>query len=93
MKPCLCDALQIRMPGAIVLVNSKIGEEATLLEGLCSMDEVREAYLVYGVYDIVVRVYAESVDALESIIAGRIRQLPGVMSTLTLVISRECILE
>jgi len=78
------------MPGAIVLVNSQVGEEGPLLESLCSMEEVKEGYLVYGVYDILVRVDAGSMEELEDIVAGRIRQLPGVMSTLTLIISREC---
>jgi len=75
---------------AIVLANTDIGKEASVLDKMCSLDHVVEAYLVYGVYDIIAIVEAETMDDLEAIITGRVRSIPGLRSTLTLVISKKC---
>jgi DNA-binding Lrp family transcriptional regulator len=79
-----------RMPAAIVLINSEIGRETDILDHLCKMPEVEKAFLVYGVYDVVAKVQAETMDALEAAITTKVRKLKGIRSTLTLIVSREC---
>lgn len=44
------------MPQAFVLINSEIGAEEEVLRNLKKFESVKEAYIVYGVYDIVARV-------------------------------------
>lgn len=78
------------MPAAIVLINSDIGKETDILGELCKMDEVEKAFLVYGVYDLVARVRAETMDKLEDAVTLKVRKIKGIRSTLTLVVSREC---
>ena len=78
------------MPAAIVLINSDIGKEMDILNELCKMPEVEKAFLVYGVYDLVARVRAETMEKLEDTITLKVRKLKGIRSTLTLVVSREC---
>jgi DNA-binding Lrp family transcriptional regulator len=77
------------MPGAIVLVNTDIGKETLVLEGLKAMREVESAYVIYGVYDVVVKVTASDLESLDNVVTKRIRALDGVRSTLTLVVSKE----
>jgi DNA-binding Lrp family transcriptional regulator len=78
------------MPTAIVLINSEIGKEMDILNHLCTMPEVEKAFLVYGVYDVVARVKADSMELLESCVTTKVRKLKGIRSTLTLIVSREC---
>ncbi len=78
------------MPTAIVLINSEIGKEMDILNDLCKMPEVEKAFLVYGVYDVVARVRAETMELLESSVTTKVRKLKGIRSTLTLIVSREC---
>jgi DNA-binding Lrp family transcriptional regulator len=78
------------MPSAVVLINSEVGYESEILEGLCEMERVARACLIYGVYDILAEVSTDSMDDLEEIIARKIRMIPGVRSTLTLIISKCC---
>ncbi|MEM0445393.1 MAG: Lrp/AsnC ligand binding domain-containing protein [Nitrososphaerota archaeon] len=78
------------MPLAYVLINTEIGAEEEVLRQLKQMSSVREAYLVYGVYDIVAKVEAESMDKLKETVSWSIRRLEKVRSTLTmLVMSQE----
>ena len=73
------------MAVAYVLVSTEIGAEKEVLEKLRNIPEVKEAYIVYGVYDIVVKVDIGDVDKLKDIITTRIRRLDKVRSTLTMI--------
>jgi DNA-binding Lrp family transcriptional regulator len=74
------------MPTAFVLINTEIGSEADVLETLRKVEGVDEAFAVYGVYDIIARVKAETMDKLKEIVTWRIRRLDKVRSTLTMIV-------
>ena len=74
------------MASAIVLINTDAGGEDEVFERLKSMGEVTEVHVVYGVYDIVVKVEADSMDKLKDFVTNTIRKLPKVRSTLTMII-------
>jgi DNA-binding Lrp family transcriptional regulator len=76
------------MNSAIVAITTDIGAEGRVMEALCQMPSVRECYMVYGVYDILVKVQAPSEDQMSAAIIA-IRDQTGVRSTLTLVICKE----
>ncbi|MHA2224980.1 MAG: Lrp/AsnC family transcriptional regulator [Candidatus Hodarchaeales archaeon] len=76
-------------PTAFVMVNAEIGKEKEVLEFLKSQEYVEEAFVVYGVYDLVARVSAETMKVLKDLVINEIRQAEGVRSTLTMVIVRE----
>ncbi|HDM26766.1 MAG TPA: Lrp/AsnC family transcriptional regulator [Candidatus Bathyarchaeota archaeon] len=74
------------MPLAFVLINSEIGAEDEVLNALKKVEGVEEAYVVYGVYDIVAKIRAETMDKLREIVTWKIRRLNRVRSTLTMVV-------
>ncbi|RJS84828.1 Lrp/AsnC family transcriptional regulator [Candidatus Bathyarchaeota archaeon] len=74
------------MPIAFVLINAEIGSEGEVLKSLRGIPGVEEAYSVYGVYDIIAKVKAESMDKLKDIVTWRIRRLEKVRSTLTMIV-------
>ncbi|MCF8884839.1 MAG: Lrp/AsnC ligand binding domain-containing protein [Nitrososphaerota archaeon] len=74
------------MPSAFVLINTEIGAEEEILQELKKIPNVKEAYIVYGVYDIVAKVEAENMDKLKEIISWKIRRLDKVRSTLTMLV-------
>jgi len=63
------------------------GSEETVLKQLREIETVKEAYVSYGVYDLVVKVKADSIEALREIITRRIRAINLVQSTLTLILT------
>lgn len=73
------------MPLAFVLLNVEPGEEEAVLKELRALSEVKEAYRVYGVYDTLIKIEAESQEKLKDIITWRIRRIPHVRSTLTML--------
>ncbi|MEM0453502.1 MAG: Lrp/AsnC ligand binding domain-containing protein [Sulfolobales archaeon] len=74
------------MPEAIVLVNTDIGSEEEVLNLLSNIEGVTEAYVVYGVYDLVIKVNAPTTEELKDIISSKIRKIPKVRSTLTMIV-------
>ncbi len=74
------------MPKAVVLINTDVGMEDEVAKMLAEIPEIKEAYIVYGVYDLVAIVEAPSFDDLRSVIVNKIRKLPHIKSTTTLII-------
>jgi len=76
------------MPIAFVLISAELGEEKNLLKQLRSIDHVKEAHFVYGVYDVIVKVEAENMDKLKEIVTYNIRSLREVRSTITMTVAK-----
>jgi DNA-binding Lrp family transcriptional regulator len=76
------------MPEAYILVNTEVGAEDDVLERLKKLGCVNEAHCVYGTYDIVAKVEADSMDALKEITTWKVRKLDEVRDTLTMIITK-----
>jgi uncharacterized protein with GYD domain len=74
------------MPIAFVLVNAELGEESPLLNQLKTMEFIKYVYVLYGAYDLVVKVEAPDNETLKKTISNKIRQLKNVRSTLTMTV-------
>jgi DNA-binding Lrp family transcriptional regulator len=74
------------MPLAFVFINAEVGSEDRVLKELRAVEQVKEAYMVYGVYDAVAKVEAETTDRLREVITSRLRRLRWVRSTLTMMV-------
>jgi len=74
---------------ALVLLNVESSLENDVLQKVKEVDGVEEGYISYGVYDIVVKVRAKSMDALKDLITTRLRQLENVRATLSLILIEE----
>jgi DNA-binding Lrp family transcriptional regulator len=74
------------MPLAFVLINAEIGSETAVLNILTQISHVTEAYVVFGVYDIVAKVEADTMARLKEVITYQIRRLDKVRSTLTMIV-------
>ena len=74
------------MPIAFVLINAEIGSEEEVLKSLKEVEGVEEAYAVYGVYDIVAKIRADTMDKLKEVVTWHIRRLNKVRSTLTMIV-------
>jgi DNA-binding Lrp family transcriptional regulator len=76
-------------PIAFVLINTEIGSESEVLKTLQKVNGVKEAYSVYGVYDIIAKIQAETMDKLKEMVTWNIRRLDKVRSTLTMIVTEE----
>jgi len=77
------------MPIAFVLVNTEIGAENEVMKTIKKVEGVDEAYAVYGVYDVVAKIKADTMDKLKEIVTWHVRRLDKVRSTLTMIVVEE----
>ena len=82
------------MPTTYILINSDLGSDVEIIQKVKQIlekeSEIKyEVQGVYGVYDIIVKITAESMDLLRSIITNKIRKIDKVYSTLTMMVIEE----
>ena len=76
------------MPAAFVLINAEMGSEEEVMKELKKIEGVTEAYCAYGVYDIIAKIKADSLDKLNEVITWEVRKLDKIRSTLTCLITK-----
>ena len=81
MKQYLSDPMII----GYVLVTVEVGHNREVLEALTQISGVEEIYSVYGVYDIILKVVANSHNELNNVIKSGIRQVKHINATLTMI--------
>ena len=74
------------MATAFLLLNVVIGTEEMVMRKLESIQEIKEARMVYGVYDLIVRIETEDIEGLKNLVSWRIRRLDNVRSTMTMIV-------
>jgi len=77
------------MPKAFVLINVESGSEEEVLKQIKKIAGVEEAYYSYGVYDIIAKIKAETMERLRETVTQKMRTISKVRSTLTLIIMEE----
>jgi len=76
----------LTVPITFVLINAEIGGEEEVLEEIKKVEGVQEAHTVYGVYDIIAKIEAETMDKLKEVVTWHIRRINKVRSTLTMIV-------
>jgi len=82
------------VPTAYVLLNSDLGSDESIVNQIKQILDAEskvnyEVQGVYGVYDIIVKISADSAEELRSIITNKIRKISKVQSTLTMMVIEE----
>ncbi len=73
------------MKKAYVLINCDLGKEEDILNTIRSIKSVKEAHGTFGAYDIIAEVATENPEQLREDITWKIRRLPSIRATLTLM--------
>jgi len=71
---------------AFMMVNVELGEGRKVLSLLKEIQEIKEAYLIYGAWDIIVRIEALTRNDLNTTIAKIRKEVADVSATLTMII-------
>ncbi len=82
------------VPTSYVLLNSDLGSDRSIITEVKQLldgesDIAFEVQGVYGVYDIVLKLTADSTEKLRTLITNRIRKVPNIQSTLTMIVIEE----
>lgn len=74
------------MPRAYVLIRTALGREFEVARAILRIQGVKTVDVVYGIYDLIAIIEADSMTDLRQIVAEKIRRQPGVSSTVTMIV-------
>lgn len=74
---------------AYVVIHTEKGEEYEVLRNLSYIQEVKEADVVFGFYDVLCKIEASEYQTLEKVITKAIRALPHIRTSMTLNVIAE----
>lgn len=77
------------MPTAYILLNTEIGSEKQVSQALRNVRGVEEVHSLWGVYDLIANIKAETMEELKYIITNRIEKISKINSKLTMIISEK----
>lgn len=68
-----------------VLIQCDLGYEIEIIKKLLEIPQVKEVRGTYGVFDIFVKIVADSKDGIDDVITNNIRKIAHIRGTNTLV--------
>ena len=77
------------MPTAFVFINTEPASMLEVLKKIRAVEGVEEAEMLYGIFDIVVKVKTVTMDQLKHIITYKIRAIANVLTTNTQLVVRQ----
>lgn len=75
------------MTSAIVLLNCRFPFDTSIVDRLHQLSAVTNVYRTSGMYDLIVKVSADTENELHTIVGDKIGKIHDVDSTLTMVIA------
>ncbi len=72
------------MATGFVLISVEPGREREVFQELVQVEEVVDVHLLFGEYDLIARLEADTYDAIGDAVVNKVRKVPGVISTKTL---------
>ena len=74
---------------AYVLFKVGSGTERAVCQKLIGYSEVLHANIIFGEYDVVAKIETQGLSTLEEFVSDKIRAVPNVLVTSTMIIARE----
>jgi len=77
------------MVQAYILFKVSSGTERKVCEKIGDFDEVLVVGVIYGEYDVIAKISVPNLQALEEFLSVKMRKVPSVILTSTMIIARE----
>ncbi len=74
---------------AYVLMKVNSGTERDVCKQISEFDEVVDASIIYGEFDIIAKVSVSELGSLEAFLSENIRNIPSIILTSTMIVARE----
>lgn len=71
----------------LMMVNS--GSEGEVAKKMAEYEEVESVSIVYGEYDLIAKVRVKDLDDLDDFLTNKVRSLPQILLTTTMIVSKE----
>ena len=70
---------------AFILINTEIGSEISVANKLKEFSFLKEIYVVYGIYDLIIKIEGDNLNYIKKVLIEKIRKIKEITSTITLI--------
>ena len=74
---------------AYVMMKVSSGSEREICKKIIEFNEVMDASIVYGEFDVIAKVRVSDLKTLENFLSENIRNIPSIVLTSTMIVARE----
>ena len=74
---------------AYVLFKVNSGTEREVCQKIINFNEVIEVDIIFGEYDLIAKISASDLEALEDFLSQKLRNVPSIILTSTMLVGRE----
>ncbi len=74
---------------AYVLFKVNSGTEREVCQKIINFNEVMEVDIIFGEYDLIAKISASDLEALEDFLSQKLRNVPSIILTSTMLVGRE----
>ena len=74
---------------AYVVLKVSSGTEREVCKKIADFEKVVDASVIYGEFDIIAKVSVDALESLETFLSEKIRSVPSIMLTSTMIVARE----
>jgi len=74
---------------AYILFKVSSGSERKVCKKIAELEEVSAVSIIFGEYDLIAKISVKDLKTLEDFIAEKIRKIPNIFLTSTMIIARE----
>lgn len=68
---------------AFIMAKIESTKSRVILDQVRGLDQVEEAYLIYGAYDLLIKCVFKTPEAMSSFVVNELRKVDGVKDTIT----------
>jgi DNA-binding Lrp family transcriptional regulator len=76
------------MVTSYTLVRVEPSKDVSVYDIVKGLSSVREVITTYGEYDMIIKIEVDSLDSLDDFVFNKLRTIPGIESTTTLISAR-----
>ena len=76
---------------AYILVKVEAGKDEETFSEIAKLSNVSKANSTYGIYDLIIAVEFSKIEELDEFVFNKVRKIPGVKETATIIISKTII--
>ncbi len=76
------------MVQAYILVKVEAGKDEETFAEIAKLSNISKANSTYGIYDLVISVKFLKIEELDDFVFNKVRKIPGVKETATIIISK-----
>ncbi len=72
---------------AYIMVRTDAGKEREVLNKVRDFAEVKEAHLIYGEWDLILKVEVDSIEEITAFVVDKLRRIEAVKLTSTMIVA------